>query len=346
MTTIKVKQLIKSHKNVEALISFAPQTRLWYANVATTDGILIIEPDNAYLFVDSRYIEYATKKSTNVQVILLEKNSFKKFLTERKYKEVLVEKEYLLLEQMEMLQAYLPKIKFKSISGKNLRIKKTNEEIELVKKAIEISLLSYNKVRNQLQVGQTEKEVAALLEYEMQKNGAEKESFESIIAFGPSAAEPHHHPTDRKLKDGDIVKMDFGAQYNGYAADITRTFMFGDSSKFDPKLVEIIKIVEEAAYKGIELVKPGISTKEVDKACRDHIKKAGYEKQFLHSTGHGLGIDVHESPNVSTASETILEPGMIITVEPGIYIQDLGGARLENDILVTEDGYINLSKDI
>ncbi|MGL4342985.1 MAG: aminopeptidase P family protein [Metamycoplasmataceae bacterium] len=333
--------------NLDAIISEAPQTRLWYSGISTTDGLLIIEEKKATLFVDSRYIEYAKNNAKNVEIILLEKDSFKKFLLEKNFKNIGFEENYLIFSSLKKFKSILPHATFYPIDGQKLRIQKSEAEIRNIQKAIDISIDAFEKVKTFLIEGVTEKEIAAKFNYLMKRLGAEKESFDEIVAFGPNTAEPHHHPTDRELKNGDIVKMDFGAYYNGYASDVTRTFFFNEQeSKPDPKLKEILEIVEEAARLGREAIKPGITASEIDKICRDFITEKGYGNFFLHSTGHGLGIDVHELPSVSfnKDKDCVLKEGMIITIEPGIYIENLGGARIEDDVLVTENGHRVLSR--
>ncbi|AZZ65528.1 aminopeptidase P family protein [Metamycoplasma phocicerebrale] len=328
---------------LDAVISEAPQTRLWYANVQTSDGFLVIEKEKAYLFVDGRYIEYATKNARNVEVILLEKDSFGKFLSKKNYKTIGIEEDYLNVQTLEYFKTLLPKATIKNLKAKQFRIKKDEEEFSKVQEACLISLQAFEELKKILAEGMTELEVSNKLGYLMRLFGAEKESFESIVAFGSNAAEPHHHPTNKKLTDGDIVKIDFGAQFEGWASDITRTFFFGKPKS--PELVKILEIVTEAQRLGREAVKPGIETSEIDKVCRDYIESKGYGKFFTHSTGHGVGIDVHEMPGVGRrAGNAVLEEGMIITVEPGIYVEGLGGARVEDTILVTKDGSRVLSR--
>ncbi|RMA77531.1 Xaa-Pro aminopeptidase [Metamycoplasma subdolum] len=341
MLRAELEKIFESN-NLDAVISEAPQTRLWYAGVQTTDGYLIIEKEKAYIFVDGRYIEYVTKNAKNVDVRLLEKDSLAQFLSKKNYKVVGVEQDYLTLGVFGTIKKILPDAKYIELKAKQFRIKKDEEEVTKIQEACNISLQALEEVKKLLRVGITEEEVANKLGYLMRLFGAEKESFESIVAFGTNAAEPHHHPTNRKLADGDIVKIDFGAQFAGFASDITRTFFFGKPKS--PELVKVLDIVTAAQKAGREAVKPGISTKEIDKICRDYIEKAGYGKFFTHSTGHGVGIDVHELPNVNAVSDVVLEEGMIITVEPGIYIEGSGGARIEDTILVTKDGSKVLSR--
>ncbi|MGL4183765.1 MAG: aminopeptidase P family protein [Metamycoplasmataceae bacterium] len=332
-------------KNLNAIFSSSPQTRLWYTGVATSDGFLIIEQNKASLFVDSRYIEYCQNNAKNAEVFLLGENVLKNFFQERNFSKIGIEEEYITYKDFEKLKSLSPNSLFEPINSQKLRILKDDQEIEIMQKAIDISLDAFEKIKKFLIEGVSEKEIASKFDYLMKRMGAEKTGFDSIVAFGASAAEPHHHPTDNKLKKGDIVKLDFGALYLGYCADITRTFFYDDEIQHqDPKLKEILEIVEEAARLGRESVRPGISTLEIDNICRQYIASKGYLNFFLHSTGHGLGIDVHELPNVSKASDVILEPGMVITVEPGIYIKGLGGARIEDDILVTETGHRVLSR--
>ena len=336
-------------KEFDAIISEAPQTRLWYAKVQTSDGWLIIEPKKATLFVDGRYYEYAKNNAKNVDVKLLANDELKKFLEKKAFKKIAIEEDYLNLMQKNRIKAMteLTDDQIVLIKGQDLRIIKTDEEIAKLQKAINISLDALESVKSYLKEGITEKEIDHKLNYLMKRLGADKEGFDNIVAFGKNTAMPHHHPTENKLVNGDIVTIDFGAQYQGYTADITRTFIFKTKDtepNVDPKLTEILTVVEEAAQKGRDAIKPGIKASEIDKICRDYIKEKGYGNFFVHSTGHGIGIDVHEFPRVSHLDETILEPGMVITVEPGIYIESVGGARIEDDVLVTKDGHQVLSR--
>ncbi|ADE19875.1 aminopeptidase P family protein [Mycoplasma crocodyli] len=324
---------------VEALVSEAPQTRLWYSNVQTTDGYIIIEPKKATLFVDGRYIEYAQNKAKNVDVKLLTATSMKEWFKERAFKSVAFESNYLTKDSENYLTKIINPKEVKWVDGQVLRIIKDKEEIETMQKVVDISLSAYDELLTWIKPGMTEKEVAAYLNYLLKKHGGDKESFDEIVAASTSSAEPHHHPTDKKLVEGELLKIDFGALYKGFCADITRTHVLGGEDKVNnPKLLEILNIVKQAAKKGRDIVKPGIKASDVDKICRDYIEAAGYGEYFVHSTGHGLGIDIHELPRASKNDHTILEEGMIITVEPGIYIEGLGGARIEDDVLVTKTG--------
>lgn len=345
----RLEALFKS-KKIDAIISESSQTRRWFSKVATTDGWLIIEKEKSTLFIDGRYFEYAKKHAKNVDLILLEKDSLKNFLKNKEYKKVAIESDYLSVQNFEKTKSLFPNLSSKDfvlINAQELRIIKTEDEINLIQKAIDISLEALSKVKEYLQEGITELEIDHKLNYLMKRLGADKEGFENIVAFAENTAMPHHHPTDKKLKKGDIVKIDFGAQYKGYTADITRTFIFEDEENPNtthPKLREILQIVEEAAKAGRDAVKPGIKASEIDLICRQYIQDKGYGQYFVHGTGHGIGLDVHEFPSVSFKSDVVLEEGMCLTVEPGIYIEGLGGARIEDDLLVTKEGHKVLSR--
>ncbi|QZE12203.1 M24 family metallopeptidase [Mycoplasma sp. Ms02] len=331
--------------NVEAIISEAPQTRLWYAGVKTTDGLIVIEKDKATLFVDGRYIEYAQNNAKNVEVVLNSGNSVAQWFANRALKSIALESNYLVKDWENRIMKLTAAQEVKWFDGQELRIVKDEQEIAKLQKAIDISLKSYDQLMEWIKPGMTEKEVAAYLNYLLKVNGCQKEGFTEIIASGASSAEPHHSPTDKLIEANSLLKVDFGGEYDGYTADITRTTILGGKENAkDPKMVEILEIVEEAARLGREAVKPGVSGADIDKICRDYIESKGYGDYFVHSTGHGLGVDVHELPSVSRASVKPLEPGMVITVEPGIYIERLGGARIEDDVLVTENGHIVLSR--
>ena len=333
----------------QALVSEAPQTRLWYAKVQTSDGWLIIEPNQATLFVDGRYFEYAKKQAQNVTVMLLNPTSLQAFFKEKNFRKIAIEADYLTVANQQRLaqMTNIAATDFVLLKGQDLRIVKTAAEISKLQKAVDISLEAFAKVQPYLKIGISEKEIDHKLNYLLKRLGAEKEGFDNIIAFGTNTAMPHHHPTEQKLQNGDLVTIDFGAQYDGYVADITRTIIFKDpnvEASVDPKLEEILAVVEQAAQLGRDAVKPGVKASEIDAICRNYIKEKGYANFFVHSTGHGIGLDVHEFPNVSMTSETVLEPGMVITVEPGIYIEGLGGARIEDDVLVTAEGHKVLSR--
>jgi Xaa-Pro aminopeptidase len=214
---------------------------------------------------------------------------------------------------------------------------KDDEEVALIARAQGFADQAFEKVvlNGGLRAGVTERVLARELEGAMLDAGADDRAFDSIVAFGEHAAEPHHHVTDRELGPGDLVKLDFGALSGGYHSDMTRTVAFGEP---DPRLREIRDLVSRAQREGIEAVRPGVSSVEVDAAARSVIADAGYADAFPHGLGHGVGLEVHEDPFLRwDAGETLVE-GMVVTIEPGVYIPGLGGVRIEDMVEVTADG--------
>ncbi len=182
----------------------------------------------------------------------------------------------------------------------------------------------------------TEEQFALALDTAMRRGGAEGTAFETIVAAGPNSAKPHHRPTDRPIRSGDPVVVDFGATFDGYRSDMTRTFCVGGEP--DGELARIFDVVGTSQADGVAVVRPGIGTKAVDDACRQVIAAAGWADAFEHGTGHGVGLDIHEAPTVSPLGTAILSPGVIITVEPGVYLPGVGGVRIEDTLVVTEEG--------
>lgn len=215
-----------------------------------------------------------------------------------------------------------------------LRIKKDRKELGLMEKAAQVvDDVFYELIERDLE-GMSERQVAALIEY-LIKERADGISFPPIVAAGENGANPHHTPGDRKLRKGDMVILDYGARWKGYCSDITRTIALG---RPDRKLVEIYEVVREAQENAFRTVEKGIKAGEVDRAARETIEKAGYGRYFIHRTGHGLGLDVHEEPYIEPNGNVVLENGMTFTVEPGIYIPGIGGVRIEDDVVVEGKG--------
>ncbi len=227
-----------------------------------------------------------------------------------------------------------------------LRRIKDWEELKVTREAIRVAEEAFKTTRRSIRVGQTERQIAARLEYEMQKRGASGCAFPSIVAEGPNAALPHAVPGPRKVKKNSVILIDWGATYNFYRSDLTRMVFVGT---IPPKIRKIYNVVLEAQQKAIAAVKPGERMCDVDGVARRHIKKCGYGKYFGHGLGHGLGLDVHEPPRLSWMSDEKLTAGMVVTVEPGIYLPGIGGVRIEDDIVVTARGcqvLTTLSKEI
>ncbi|AKL85131.1 M24 family metallopeptidase [Bacillus atrophaeus] len=220
-------------------------------------------------------------------------------------------------------------------SVEKLRLIKSDEEIKILEEAAKIADDAFHHILTFIKPGISEISVANELEFFMRSQGADSSSFDMIVASGLRSSLPHGVASEKLIESGDFVTLDFGAYYKGYCSDITRTIAVGEPSD---KLKDIYQIVFDAQVLGVQHIKPGMTGKEADALTRDHITAKGYGQYFGHSTGHGLGMEVHESPGLSARSSAVLEPGMIVTVEPGIYIPETGGVRIEDDIVITENG--------
>lgn len=223
----------------------------------------------------------------------------------------------------------------------DLRLRKDKAEVDAMRVAVKIAQDALEATIPQIKIGMTEREVASELVMQLLKHGSESEMpFAPIVSAGPNSANPHASPTDRKLQAGDLLVVDWGAAYEGYISDLTRTFAVGE---VDEECQKIHKIVQEANAAGRAAGKPGVPCAAVDKAARDVIEKAGYGKYFTHRTGHGIGMEGHEAPYMRGDNMQILEPGMAYTVEPGIYLTNRNGVRIEDNMLITENGAESLS---
>lgn len=216
-----------------------------------------------------------------------------------------------------------------------LRLVKDAGELARLQAAAQVADQALAEVLGLLAPGHAEREVADALDHAMRRLGAEDRAFETIVASGPNAAKPHARPGRRLLQAGDTVVVDFGATVDGYRSDMTRTFLLGGA---EPELEAAVALVTEAQALGVAAVGPGRVAGDVDAACRDHIAAAGLGERFEHATGHGVGLEVHEAPAVASGSTAILAPGVVVTVEPGVYLPGRGGVRVEDTVVVTPDG--------
>jgi Xaa-Pro aminopeptidase len=223
-----------------------------------------------------------------------------------------------------------------------LRRVKDAGELARIEAAADIADVALAQLKERLASGVTEAQFALELDFEMRQRGADGVSFETIVASGPNGALPHARPSDRLIEAGDVVVIDFGALVDGYHSDMTRTFSIGPPASAE--LVDVSDAVLVAQRAGVRALKPGVSCSEVDAACRDSLELAGYGSVFLHPTGHGVGLDIHEAPAVAAGSADILEEGVVVTVEPGAYLTGVGGVRIEDSLVITATGARALTK--
>ena len=298
---------------------------------AAENGFVIIDKNGTTLFTDKRYIEAAEKllSGSEVTPVLYKQNEAVERL--KAYKTVGISFDQTSHSEYEKLaSAGVQLVNIDKCLEKAMSVKNEWEKANIAK-ACEIAEDAFNALLPEIKEGMTETEVAALLEYNMRKRGAQGLSFETIVAFGAHAAVPHHETDDTTLKFGDEILIDFGCRVNGYCSDITRTFLFGDDGKH-----EDFKKAYNAVLTAHELVKKnltsGMSCKEADGIARGHLASQGYDKLFTHSLGHGIGLQVHEYPFVSPKSEDILTDGMVFSDEPGVYEAGKYGIRIEDTV--------------
>jgi Xaa-Pro aminopeptidase len=223
-----------------------------------------------------------------------------------------------------------------------LRVVKDEGELARIEMAADIADVGLAQVKEHLKSEPTEQQFALELDFEMRRRGADRVSFETIVAAGPNAALPHHEPSDRRIVPGELVVVDFGAEVDGYRSDMTRTLCVGKVGA--PELLDLLDAVLVAQRAGVRALRPGVSGAEIDSACRDSLERAGYADLFVHGTGHGVGLQIHEAPAIAAGSTDILVEGAVVTVEPGAYISGVGGVRIEDTLVVTATGARALTK--
>lgn len=337
----RLRKLMKK-ENIEAMIISNFSNIYYYSRFTSEDGLLLVTMKECFLFTDSRYTIQANSECVGFDVITIYK-SYSQSIAE-----VLRGKEINNVGFEENLQYFRYKdfcdsldVNMVGLNIESLKRIKDEEEIKMIKKSCSIADKCYKHILTFIKEGMREIEVRNEMLRYMLELGASKESFEIIVASGKRGAMPHGVASNKKIKNGDFVTLDFGCIKDFYCSDITRSFVVGSPNK---KMKEIYDVVKEAQQKALEVIRPGIKAKDVDFAARDFINKMGYGDYFTHSTGHGLGILVHDDLSISPNSEIILKEGMVFTVEPGIYIEGLGGIRIEDDVVVREDGYELLTK--
>lgn len=340
--------VLQIDKDTAVLIT-SPHNMQYFSGFSGGEGYVLICENNKYILIDSRYtgiakeeahenfniIEYnITKPLSRLLLDLLDKNEINK---------ILFEEDFMTVSTYNKLLDILKNYEFIPYSNEinQLRMIKSNSEIESIRHAEQIGVDAFNHIIKYIKIGITENEIAAELEYFMKKCGSENTSFDTIVLSGKRTALPHGMPSDKKIENGDFVLMDYGCKYHGYCSDMTRTVVVG---KADEKQREIYNIVKQAQEVGENSIRSGIFGSIPDRLARMVIEESGYGEYFGHSLGHGVGLLIHELPNLSPKSNIILKENMIVSCEPGIYIYGQYGVRIEDLICVKEDGCENLTK--
>ncbi len=336
-------------KQVDAAMIFSETNRMYFSGFKSSDGIILLTRNECYFFVDFRYYEAAFNKVKNMEVVLASdfKSELLKIIKKHNIKNILLECNGLTLAESLKFEKLIESENVSFIKSNilddiisSIRSIKEKNELENIKVAQEISEKALNELMSILKPGMSEKEIAFNLEFLLRKKGAQSIAFDLIVASGKNSSMPHATPTDKRLEIGDFVTIDMGAVYNGYCSDMTRTVALG---KISEKQRSVYNLVLAAQNKAIQSIKSGVLCKKIDKIARNFIYENGYEGCFGHALGHGVGLEIHEGPFLSTRSEDVLKSGMVVTIEPGIYLKNEFGVRIEDMIVVTEQGCQNLT---
>lgn len=328
-----------SADEVDSILITKPANLFYFSGFRGDSSALFVAKKFRKLITDGRYFEQAQSQTKNFEIVKQTEGFFKKIVEEIKnsgVKKIGFEGKTMTVDQYNFLREELKEVELKSVEVDSLRQIKDEAEIFLIRRACEIGDKAFTEILNFIKPGRTENEVAAELEYLMRKFGAEKNSFDTIVASGVRGSLPHGTASEKKICAGELVTMDFGAIYGGYCSDMTRTICVGRASD---KWKKIYNAVLTAQLYGLEIIKIGVSGKAADEAVRNKLKSFGLDEYFTHSLGHSLGIEIHEEPRLSKLSKCeSLKKNMIVTDEPGIYIENVGGIRIEDTVLITENG--------
>ena len=335
-------------ESIDCVLITSDINRRYFTGMKSSDGTVIAFRDKAYLVIDFRYIEKARSTVTSAEVIEQKKlySQLNELMHKHNASNVAIESQTLTVSRLHILRAQFKDIEVidtdvLSNAVNALRMVKDESELECIRTAQEIAETAFERILSFIHVGVTEREIALELNRLMFEYGAEDLSFETIALAGANTSMPHGVPSDKKVENGEFVLMDFGAVYNGYHSDMTRTVCVGQPSD---EMKKVYNIVLEAQTAAINAAHAGMTGQELDLIARSIISDAGYGNCFGHSLGHGVGMEIHERPNASPNSAAELNKGAVVTVEPGIYIAGKYGVRIEDFVILTENGCINLTK--
>ena len=346
----RIEKLSKAlPEGADAALITSDVNRRYFTGLGSSAGTLLAFRDAAYFIIDFRYIEVAKATVTGARVMLQEKltEQLDTLLKKHGAQTVAIETDYLTVGALEQYRQKLSGYEFLTDSTLNdailsMRSVKEPQEVACIQKAQAITDAAFWEILDFIKPGKTEKEIAAYLEYCMRRRGADGLAFETIAAGGPNSAKPHAVPGDRPLQTGDFFTLDYGASWGGYCSDMTRTVAVGEPTE---EMRRVYQTVLDAQCLGIRTAQVGVSCRAVDEAARELIYKAGYEGCFGHSLGHSVGLEIHEMPGFSPSidPQTLCREGMVITVEPGVYLEGRFGVRIEDMVWFAPDGTKDLT---
>ena len=332
--------LIAPELKIDALlVSSLPNVR-YLSDFTGSSGMVLLTPDSTTLITDPRYTIQASQES-RAKVVIAKGPLIRRAaqaIKQKRLKRIGFEKSHLSYENWETLKELLPLgAGLKPIGPlvEQRRMIKSPAEIDCIRRSVNTNSAAFEAASRKIRPGMSESDLAAEIEYQMRRRGAERPSFETIVASGERSALPHARPEAHRFRDHEVILIDMGSMQNGYASDMTRMVFLG---KPDPKIRQMYQAVLQAQLAAIAMVCAGVTAKKVDRAARDVLKSEGLDKEFVHSTGHGLGLEIHEPPKLGKKEKVRLEAGMVVTIEPGAYVKGLGGIRIEDTVLVTKNG--------
>lgn len=344
----RIAALQKKLQKNEAFVVYYGPNRFYLTGFNSSAGVVIITQSTADFIIDFRYYEKAKRVVKSCNVILSSKlwQQISDILKAQNIKTLYTETSTIALGEFAALKKNLSGVEISDNSEIEkhlyaLRAVKDEQELDFMRKAQAITDEGFEYILDYIRPGKTEKAIALELEFYMRRHGSEGIAFDFIAVSGENTSLPHGTPTDRVVQNGDFITMDFGAKYNGYCADMTRTVAVGEVSQ---KQRLVYDIVLKAQLEALKQIKVGAVCKEIDAVARNLIYKAGFEGCFGHGLGHSVGIEVHETPSFNLRDETKLKSGMVLSVEPGIYLENEFGVRIEDVICVNDSGYENLTK--
>jgi Xaa-Pro aminopeptidase len=337
------RQFVRNILNIEgldALLVFGLPNIRYLCGFTGTDGVLYVGKDETVFLTDSRYFEQAEKQVNSDRVICYKNKvvAVGDLLKDLSANRVGFDAEVVAVSLYQQLQLLSDTLVWQPITEQlsALRGIKSVEEITLLKESADLNYRAFNAVLPTIKTGMSEREISLALEFELKRLGGEENAFDFIVASGARGALPHGVASHKILENRELVTIDFGTRVGGYHSDETVTFAIGTVER---KLRQIFDIVLEAHDSAIKAVRPGLAIADLDAVARNHIIANGFGEYFGHGLGHGVGLEIHEYPGVSSRSEVTLAEGMVITIEPGIYLPEVGGVRIEDTVVVTADGY-------
>ncbi len=350
---MKIAQLAMELKSTQAALVLSEENRLYLTGFPASNGTLVVTRDGSAFITDGRYFEAAQAAVKDADVLLQDQlySQVHDLLQKVGCTELLVEASRMTIDDLNTWRKHLPAYSF-NVSNRldnlvnALREVKTDEEVACMQKAQDIAEAAFEELLPLIRPGVAERDLANELEYRMRKLGADGISFDTIVVSGENSSKPHGVPGEKLVETGDFVTIDFGAIWRHYHSDCTRTVAVGAPTE---EMVNVYETVRRAQQAGLDFVRAGIAGIDLDRAARDVIVEAGYGAYFGHSTGHGVGVEIHEHPYAGPKSEDFLPSGCVVTVEPGIYLPGKFGVRIEDSVLVRPDGHTNfchLTKDL